>query len=708
MVEADLEFREKLLATFAAEAEEHAAALARGLSEYESATPESATRILETIFREAHSLKGAARAVGQVEIERVCQALESVFDASRKAGRPPSTETFDLLHQGVDLLGGRVANPSAALPVQGIVDRLERAAVNRVEPASAPPRTLAAPPARDDTAATVSRGIVDPTLRISAARLGAMFDAIAQLLTAKAAAHDRAKQLDRLRSVAQGRDGSRMGAPQDVAARICAAADAAQQDARALARQVDDLLEDGRALFLMPCSALLAMFPKLVRDLCHDLGKQADLLITGDDIEIDRRVLDRIKDPLMHLVRNAVDHGIESPVVRQQRQKPLRGKLAISIERCNDRKIRITVSDDGAGVDLESLRTALVKSGRLTTLDSDRLGERALLDHLFSSGVSTSAMITDLSGRGLGLAIVRDAVELLGGSVDIESKSHSGTNIKMEVPIAIATFRGILVQASGQGFVLPTAAVRRALRVTAGDVQSIEHRPAINVDGKLVGVASLSSILGLPTRAQVCKYESILVISSGGSQVAITVDEIVCEQEFLVKNLGPELASAPGTNGAAVMGDGSLVLVLSPADLLRSASREEAPLSATAAAAPSVRHRLLVVEDSITARTLLKNILELAGYEVQTAVDGIDALSSIRSDPVDLVVSDVDMPRMNGFELTSKIRHDKRTEEMPVVLVTALQSPEDRERGVEVGADAYIVKSSFDQSDLLDAVQRLL
>jgi two-component system chemotaxis sensor kinase CheA len=439
-----------------------------------------------------------------------------------------------------------------------------------------------------------------------------------------------------------------------------------------------------------------------------------ELVIHGGDLEIDRRILEEMKDALIHMIRNCIDHGIETPAVREQKQKPPRGTITLAIAQQDSGKAEMLVTDDGMGIDAGKVKAAARKLGLVSAEEAARLGEHETLMLAFRSGISTSPIITDISGRGLGLAIVREKVERLGGTVALESRPDAGTTFRIILPLTLANFRSILVSAGGQFFVIPAVSVERVARVAASDIRTVENRETISLDGQAVSLVRLGDVLGLPAKAAAGKSagNSAIVLGLGSARIAFQVDEVLGEQEALVKPLGPQLVRVRNVAGASVLGTGQVVPVLNVPDLMKSAVRPAlTTLRAVGMPVPSAETRMqsvLVVEDSITSRALLKNILESAGYAVTIAVDGVDAYAALKTAAFDLVVSDVEMPRMDGFDLTAKVRADKQLAELPVVLVTALESNEHRERGIDVGANAYIVKSSFDQSDLLEIIRRLI
>ena len=500
---------------------------------------------------------------------------------------------------------------------------------------------------------------------------------------------------------------------QSLEAKFAAEVKSAERNSRALAGMVNNLLDDMKKVLMFPFSSLLEILPKVVRDLSRENGKKIELSVSGEEIEFDRRILEDMKDPLVHLVRNCIDHGIESPAERKAKGKPELGTIRVAVSPMDD-KVELIVADDGCGISLEGIRSALLKLGTLPGSRLAELGDRELLGHIFQSGVSTSPIITEISGRGLGLAIVREKVEKLGGTVSVETMPDAGTTFRIILPLTVATFRGILVRLGEYLFILPAMYVARVLRVKPEEIKSVENRETISLDGAPVSLASLATVLDLPlTGEKAAELLPAVLLAAADSRIAFLVDEVIGEQEVLLKGLGRQLSRVRNVAGATVLGNGRVSPILNVTDLLKSAVRIAAssPLrsgdSETGKSAERIRS-VLVVEDSITTRTLLKNILETAGYEVATAVDGIDAFTRLKTGAFDIVVSDVDMPRMNGFDLTAKIRADKELEELPVVLVTALASREDRERGIDSGADAYIVKSSFDQSNLLDVMKKLI
>jgi two-component system chemotaxis sensor kinase CheA len=488
----------------------------------------------------------------------------------------------------------------------------------------------------------------------------------------------------------------------------------ARNDRHTLDSMVDNLLVDMKGAIMFPFATIFEPLPKAARELARDRGKEAELVTEGGAVECDKRILEEIKDPLLHLIRNCIDHGIEIPEERKLLGKPVRGAIAVRATLLDSQRVELTVSDDGAGIDIARLQEMAVKRGMVGQEQAERLGNEGLLEFVFAPGFSTRPMIDDISGRGLGLAIVREKAGKLGGKVTVESGPHCGATFRMILPLTLATFRGVVVRVGEQTFILPALHLERVARIPRSAVRSVENRETIEMESEVLSLVRLADILEMPRQEKRGGEPDLLqlfVLGHDGRRLAFAVDEVLGEQEVLVKGLGRQLARVRNIAGATVLGTGRVVPILHPGDLMRSAVKGAATMAGAfldRGEEDAPRKSVLVVEDSITARTLLKNILETAGYETLSAVDGMDALARLRSEKIDLVVSDVDMPRMNGFDLTARVRASREFADLPVVLVTSLDSREDRERGIEAGANAYIVKSSFEQSNLLEVIKRLI
>jgi two-component system chemotaxis sensor kinase CheA len=731
MTDKDDDFRKKLLDMFRIEAGEHAAAVSSGLIELEKPElPEEARgKILEAIYRDAHSLKGAARAVDLGAIESVCQRLESVFAALKRGEIEASGGLYDLLHRAVDAVDGFARSAgsgdsgSALLHAAEITRSLEDFLRGRVEssPAEKQGKKPGGEPAPDESPGAEptpeATGPAGGTVRVSSAKLDSLLVQAEELLFVKNAFRHLCSGIGE--AGADLRNRRKEARTEEVVKTLMHRLDSlgkqAGNDAWIAGGMADALLDDMKKVVMLPCSNVLEILTKVARDLSRLQAKEVGVAIDGKEIEIDKRILEEMKDPFIHILRNCIDHGIETPSEREKGGKPRAGKIAISISRKDGKRIEVSVSDDGRGIDAGKVRATAVKAGILSPEEAASLADGETIPLVFRSGISTSPIITEISGRGLGLAIVREKVEALGGSVSIDSVPGKGSTLRILLPVTLATFRGILVRADGHAFILPTTNVERVLRVKREEIRTAENRKAITYGREALSLVHLGDVLELPQGDGgdgASSFTKAVILSHGGKRIAFAVDEIGGEQEVLLKGFRKPLRRVRNVSGATILGGGKVVPVLHVADLMKSAMRAAGRIRGESVAASGEkeageRKSILVVEDSITSRTLLKNILEAAGYRVTTAVDGVEGMTKLKTESVDLVISDVDMPRMNGFILTAKIREDRKLSALPVVLVTALESREDRERGIDAGANAYIVKSNFDQSNLLGVLRRL-
>lgn len=484
-----------------------------------------------------------------------------------------------------------------------------------------------------------------------------------------------------------------------------------EADSRRMTLVTKDLQDDVRRTRMMPAATVFDTFPRLVRDLAHDLEKEVQLVIEGGETEVDRSVLEQLKSPLMHLLRNSVDHGIEPADARVEAGKPPTGTVALRATQRGS-NIVIEVSDDGAGINLVHVKACAIKKGFVTADAAATLSDREALWLIFNSGMTTHTMITDISGRGVGLDVVRENVERLQGVLDVTTELGQGTRFTLSLPLTVATTLCLLTRAQGQTFALPIHNITRIVPVPVNAIGRAQGRESIQVDGRPVVLARLGDILALPANGQATQTKkSAIVLGSAEKRAAFLVDGLLDIQEIVIKSLPRPFLRLRHAAGATILGTGEVVLILHVSDLLRSVGRTPArvaPEAQAAEAAVKGPTTILVADDSITTRTMEKNILEAAGYRVRVASDGLEAWTLLQADACALLVSDIQMPRMDGFELVSKLRADERFKHLPTILVTSLASREDRERGVAVGADAYIAKTAFDQDSLLATIQRLI
>jgi two-component system chemotaxis sensor kinase CheA len=455
-------------------------------------------------------------------------------------------------------------------------------------------------------------------------------------------------------------------------------------------RLLDDLKGAAIGMRTLPLSSIVMPLPRAVRDLAAETGKEVELVVVGAETELDRAILEGLTEPLVHLLRNSIAHGIEPPHERERAGKPGRGRLELRAEQRGS-VVAVTIADDGRGV------------SEATLTEARRIG--SLTEVLTQAGFSTAAEVSGIAGRGVGLDAVKEQVEAFGGSLEVSSRPGLGTEVTLRLPLALALIDVLLVERAGNVYGFPLAGVEEGLSL--GEQLTLAGRPAIEVRGRSILLGDLADLMGESGPAPAANAP-VVVLTASGKRVAAICDALLGKEEVVVKSLGPLLAGLPMYLGAAILGDGRIALLVDPAALVRAAATPLVASVAHVAAAPSTP-KVLVVEDSLTIRELQRSILEAAGYRVQTARDGRDALGHIdRDDGIDLVVTDVEMPEMDGIELTRTIRAHATCSALPVVIVTSLGADDDRRRGLDAGADAYMVKRKFDQHDLLETVERLV
>lgn len=470
---------------------------------------------------------------------------------------------------------------------------------------------------------------------------------------------------------------------------------------------VNDLEREVMAARLLPVSTVFANLPRAVRELSAELGKEVNLQLNGETTELDRKLLEAINDPLLHLVRNAIDHGLETPSEREAKGKPRQGTLSITAMAAGG-EVRIVVKDDGRGIDPSMIRKSAVQKGLITQQAADLLNDTDALDLLFMPGFSTASLITDISGRGVGLDVVRSNITELGGQVLIESELGQGTTITLALPLTLVTTRVVLAELAESIYGLPASGCRSVIWVNPSDVQSIEGQACISYADRTLPLVRLADLLGVEGNLSPSSGKRMPTLLIGNNQrlFGVIVDRLVDEREAVVKPIGPLFEQQRRYNGVLQLEDGQLALLLNPVILVQEArGLAMTPRMATDTPAPA---RLLVADDSFTTRELLRSILQSAGYDVTVAIDGADALEILRSGSFDLVVSDVEMPRMTGFQLTTRIRRELGLVDLPVIIVTSLASDADKQQGLEAGAQAYLVKSQFNQDNLLNTIRQLL
>ncbi|MGE4219400.1 MAG: response regulator [Alphaproteobacteria bacterium] len=731
MADRSEQLKARLLKTFRTEAADHIRAIETDMEALmnDPAAPDTAAR-LESLFRTMHTLKGAARSVGLKAVESLCQDSESDLRRLTRGETQFTAEALNSLRQGVVAIVARLASleapesgtgrpsppPAAPEPVP-VRREIAQDAVEMREPIEA----VARPAGRDMAPAGLRAGT--DTIRVELTRIDNLILGAEALLAPKLSLAERIggfKQLieglGRLRVTAGAEQGFGDGRRTEYGASLAALEQQARDllrgfegDHRLVRNAADDLFDQLRRVRMLPAASIVEAFPTMVRDVAEQVGKSVIWNAVGTGLEIDRKVLEYIKDPLIHLVRNAIDHGIEPPQMRRDAGKRPEGSVRLSFERLESGRIAIRIEDDGRGIDFAKVKESAVRLRLVSRSQAAGISDADAQDLLFRSGLSTSAVVTTLSGHGLGLSVVRERVERLGGQINVTSTPGLGTAVTLVIPESIATFQGVLLSAGGRKFLCPREAVLSAIRIAPDVLELAARRRLLSWDGGTIPFASLADVLDLGTADEQDLPRQCVVIAHGGTSSAFAVHEVVGDAEALVKEFRWPIVRLRNFSAVGLLGSGDLSLILRPSDLLRSTRRSpRRPGPRKTERRRLRRFRVLVVDDSITTRTMERHLFEAAGFSVKVAADGIDAWTLLNSEDVDIVVSDIDMPRLDGFDLTARIRADARLRELPIVLVTALETREDKEKGLRLGANAYVQKSTFDQSNLLDIVRRLI
>jgi two-component system chemotaxis sensor kinase CheA len=737
---------QRLMVTFVGELEDHARALERDLLALEkSPAPDVKGELFASLFRTAHSLKGSARTVRVSLLETAGHHLEEIIGAARDGRLPVDAALFELLFATVDAIGEAGHRLRTNANLAGVrLDEVVRKLAMVMEPRE---ETSPSAPVEPGAVARPAAEEWGGAVRVPAEKLDALLAQTGEMLIVRHRAEARSqaaavlqdlmttlhREWRRVEQHVAGLLKHDIGPEPHSTARnsviqhrrlettIQRNRDALSRFEGSFERLVADLGEDRRVIEqtvppldvevrrtrMVPFSAACDGLERLVRDLTARGDRKIQFDIEGGEIELDRSIVEGLKDPLLHLVRNAVDHGIEPAAARRAAGKPELGRLTVAAALRGPR-VEVTVSDDGQGLDTKAIRDQLRK--RALAAPADDLDAAQII---FLPGLSTSETVTSISGRGIGLDVVKTRLTSMRGTVDVSFKAGQGTKFTLVVPLTLTSIRVILVEASSQVYAIDTIGVHRVLRINADEILSIEGRRVLLIAGIPVPLATLSEALGFRGSAPLAGGGKIpvVVLAAGNRLAAFVVDDLQSEREVIVRALGPRLRHVKYVSGGTILPDGRIALILNASDLIQQALNLPAAASlpdAQANTPRSAKKRLLVADDSVTVRTLQKNILESAGYDVIAAVDGMEAWRLLSEKGADLVISDVEMPRMDGFSLTEAIRESKRFRELPVILVTAMESDADKARGLAAGADAYCLKSTFDQKDLLATIARLL
>ena len=717
------------VAKFVEEARDRLKALGAALLRLEK-SPGTPAAISEAM-REAHSIKGSALMLGLSDIAQIAHQLEDVFVAAKAKPSLFDGGAYDTVFAAVDQMSARVEQLArgemGAVEVAALCGKLADVLNSDIRSAPRQDAGLPQPAAAIET--TGVRSELSQSLRVPLEKLDRLAHLAPEMVVQTLKAFERHTELRRLeRMLSRLRDQVREArishdsAAVDRGQQLGDYADALDIITRRLREFLvnfsddrvrlnlitEELRQNVIELTMLPVGSVFDAFPRAVRDLARMFGKEIELAIRGRETELDKKIVEQIAEPLIHLIRNSVDHGIETPASRRRLGKPAAGHLVLSAEQQGNR-IVLSLNDDGRGIDTKMLRAVAIRRKVATAAEIGRWSEEQLLGLVFHPGFSTRSTATDVSGRGIGMDVVKNVVERLGGTVRVQSEPNAGTTVTLNLPLSLALLRVVLLEVADELFALPTAAVRRILQIEDADVRRLQQGLVAEVDGENIPLTALSTMLRVPA-APASTRQTVLVAETGEGRFGIIADAVHEEQELVFNELRGPLRNQKTFTGAALLGNGDIVPILDVNALFELASRAPAPDSLAIVPRRVQRRiaRVLVVDDSLVAGELQKNILIAAGYESEIAGDGVEALECLRTREFDLIIADVDMPRMDGFELTQRIRTDERLRDVPVIIVTSRDTVDDRRRGFEVGADAYVMKREFDQSQLLATVGRLI
>lgn len=693
---------------FRIESAEHLQKLDAGLLGLEKAPNDQS--IIQELFREAHSLKGSARMLGLIDIQSLANTVEDMLGEARAGKLVITAESIKTQLMTLDQIRILIAEAvgDSAVTSKRVSEIAPPQTVPVVEIA-APTQESVVPKAESvNIGQAISQDFRIDTLRVDAKKLDFLLSQAGELVVSRSRIFRWQEEFD---GMIVRFDSGDIPADQLIKEALKMRSKLVEDVSRLSV--ITEEIEGGiRGLRLLPISTLLEQFPRMVHDLAAEQNKQVDLAFEGEGTVADKRIIEEMKSPLMHMLRNAIDHGVELPEDRLKAGKAPVGKILVKVSQ-DANNVRLDVSDDGRGLDLEAIRQQSVKRHLFTEAQASALDAVQLKNVLMTPGFSTNKMITDISGRGVGLDVVRSAVERMRGTLQIDSTPGKGIVFSMTLPVSLTSTRVMILREWGESYALPCEAIYFSKIVKPGDLLVREDRQCFYHGDEIITVFRLGTLLGMPTQfvdpqaAFIC-----VVIKFAELNFGLIVDELQGEEEIVIKAPPIPIKRLRNVSGVTILDSGLVCAVLNASDLAKSINQSHyGGMSAAEVSPPTIapiRKSLLLVEDSIVTRMQEKRILESAGYEVTTAVDGVNAWNILSSRVFDAIVSDIMMPNMSGLELTAKIRANRKFSDIPIILVTSLASEDDRRRGLDAGADAYISKSDFDQKILLDSIARLI
>lgn len=729
------ELLKQLLNTFQTELEEGSTVLINGLVDLEQQAndPEIRKESIENIFRTAHNLKGAARGLGITSVSDIAHTIETAFSSLKESDQPIPKATIDACLEAVDKMAiamqAYIDKTEPDLNLQELKERIT-ASSTLDSPAitQAKPKPVPKPNIRETTLSDtihVPLKIIDKLSELSEEvqsnkiELDEHSHSIKTLARMIRDFNKNWKMLyEEINNLAKNDESQRIQKNAlrlnddllPIMSKLNRISIDMNSQANDYSRLSQSIHEEIVQLRLVPTNNLLALLPRYVRELAHQLNKKVELNIQGEEVYIDKYVLEGLKDPIIHLLRNAIDHGIESPSDRISKSKNELGKISINVKDSGN-KVYFEISDDGAGLNYDAIKHKIKSITNMTDQELALLTTDQVYQYIFESGFSTKNVVSDISGRGVGLDVVYKNIQALKGTISIQTNAERGTTFTICVPLSISSERGLIIRCSDQVYVLPTSSVQRVLDLHKNDIVALEGGHAILINNHPVIIQSLASILGLP--ASKTKNEKIIavVLKTTTHTMALSVDQILGEREIVIKPIQDPLSNIPCVSGATLLDRNKIAIILDSENIMNLAHRTENHYLVSEendTQNEPENLRILIVDDSITTRTMEKNILESKNYHVTVASNGQEAWDMLQNQTFALIITDVNMPIMNGFELTEKIKSHDRLSNIPVIIVTSLGSDAEKSRGMEVGANAYIVKNEFESGALLQMINQLI
>jgi len=693
--------KSKFIASFKEETKEHILKINEGLLALEKDNKDK--DVLEALMREAHTIKGSATMMGFEDIVEITHRMEEGFEKALKQQLVIEEKHFDVLFESIDAVEALIEDKKGKIDVEDLCKRGDEIFFGKenekVEDNAAEEETS------EDKKTTYKKTSKDTeeSLRVGLEKLDNLMNLAGTLHVAKIGMKDVVKGIIEESEATKSLGESFVGMIKEL---------------KTLDENMDFIIatlqREVMNLRMVPISKLFKIFPRAMRDLSRERGKDIDLEIQGEDTFLDKNIVDAMKDPLLHILRNAVDHGIEKTEDRKEKGKDATGKIILKAYQ-KAQNVVIEVSDDGSGIDIEKIKKYAVDKNIVTKEDAENMSEQQLYQLLFLSGFTTEDEVDDVSGRGVGMDVVYNIVKNLKGSIEISSVPEKGTTFIIKLPITLAITESLIVEVGSEVFAVPVDDIVETVRVAVEDINAVETKKAITRNGEIIPLVNIKDVFGIARKGiSEEKHIVVVIVQCSGRKIGVQVDAISRCQDIISKPLGRILGNIENIAGGSILGDGKVILIIDVPSIINFTESGviknivQAPTVKAAKRTKNKKKTILLAEDAISTAMLEKNILESAGFSVVIASDGEEAFKIAHQERFDLVITDVLMPKMNGFELTEKLKNDKVYKDIPIIIVTTRAKDADKRRGLEAGAEAYILKSEFTSDALLNTIERLI